>query len=69
MPSLTASTYAQDGAKGREHRIRPRGCSKIRLGTASDTNTLVAKDLLVKQLPEQHRCLALILTANIFVER
>lgn len=56
------------GQKAEEHRIQPRGCSRIRLGTTSEANTPVAKDLVVKQLPEQHRCLALILTANIFAE-
>ena len=56
------------GQKAEEHRIRPRACSKIRLGTTL-AGTLVAKDLVVKQLPEQHRCLALIPTANVFAER
>lgn len=54
--------------KAEKHRVRPNGGSKIRLGTMLNTNMLVAKDLVLKQLTEQHGCLALILTTNIPVE-
>lgn len=65
--SLIASTYAQDGARTRKAQNKAKGMQQNKTDYHIGHKHTGSKDL-VNQLPEHHRCLALILTANIFAE-